>query len=195
MLSVNPPVQPNTETLPVRSLLSREAGQDHSTEDLEPTEKAADREDAVESDEDPVAVSDASREDSFGSHDESRAGADEYSVPLKLEDDRSTRTTCAADKENELPLGHGDRTLGEIDAFGMDKSMVIRSSGGGAKKTKRSVSCGGMLSNYSAGNGLTLSVGLCRKLGVKVVDVEDIDTYEGVLSPVRKTPGGRHLKL
>lgn len=37
---------------------------------------------------------------------------------------------------------------------------------------------------------------VCSKLGVKVVDVEDIDTYEGsVLSPVRKTPGGRHLKL
>lgn len=36
---------------------------------------------------------------------------------------------------------------------------------------------------------------VCSKLGVKVVDVEDIDTYEGVLSPIGKTPGGRHLKL
>lgn len=94
-------------------------------------------------------------------------------VPLKS-DSPPPRGSNAGDKENESPLGgghHGNRTLGEIDALGLDKSMVIRSSGGGPKKTK-------------------------RKLGVKVVDVEDIDTYEGsVLSPVRKTPGGRHLKL
>lgn len=178
----------------MRSPLSRETVRDHSGEDLEPTQKAADREDAVESDEGSETVSDASREDSFGPRDEARAEVDEYSVPLKMEDDRSTRTTGAADKENESPLGHGDRTLGEIDALGMDKSMVIRSSGGGAKKTKRSVSCGGVLFNYTAGNGLSLSIGLRRKLGVKVVDVEDIDTYEGVLSPIRKTPSdSRHF--
>ncbi|POY73326.1 hypothetical protein BMF94_3661 [Rhodotorula taiwanensis] len=169
LLSVDRPIQAKTETLPVRSPLSRETVRDHSGEDLEPTQKAADREDAVESDEGSETVSDASREDSFGPRDEARAEVDEYSVPLKMEDDRSTRTTGAADKENESPLGHGDRTLGEIDALGMDKSMVIRSSGGGAKKTK-------------------------RKLGVKVVDVEDIDTYEGVLSPIRKTPSdSRHF--
>ncbi|GAA5880323.1 hypothetical protein JCM3774_006728 [Rhodotorula dairenensis] len=94
----------------------------------------------------------------------------DFVVPLKAESPVSRHLVADTDgKENESPLRHGDRTLGEIDALGLDKSMVIRSSGGGAKKTK-------------------------RKLGVKVVDVEDIDTYEDVLSPIRKTPGGRHLK-
>ncbi|GAA5963860.1 hypothetical protein JCM8115_006357 [Rhodotorula mucilaginosa] len=112
------------------------------------------------------------REVSFAASSEYEAsGAGDGVVPLKS-DSPSPRGSNAGDKENESPLGghHGDRTLGEIDALGLDKSMVIRSSGGGTKKSK-------------------------RKLGVKVVDVEDIDTYEGVLSPIGKTPGGRHLKL
>lgn len=60
-------------------------------------------------------------------------------VPLKS-DSPPPRGSNAGDKENESPLGgghHGNRTLGEIDALGLDKSMVIRSSGGGPKKTKR----------------------------------------------------------
>ncbi|GAA5991219.1 hypothetical protein JCM10908_006590 [Rhodotorula pacifica] len=119
--------------------------------------------------------SDADGEASFeaNSSSDQETSARDFVVPLRSESDAAApvrRIDDKGDKENESPLGgHGDRTLGEIDALGLDKSMVIRSSGGGAKKTK-------------------------RKLGVKVVDVEDIDTYEGVLSPIRKTPGGRHLK-
>lgn len=72
-----------------------------------------------------------------------REATDRDSVaPLKLDSPPSRRHDAdadAGDKENESPLGHEDRTLGEIDALGLDKSMVIRSSGGGAKKSKRSV--------------------------------------------------------
>ncbi|BGP09522.1 hypothetical protein JCM10049v2_005395 [Rhodotorula toruloides] len=80
-----------------------------------------------------------------------------------------------ADKENEAPGsaasagtdGAGGDELDEADEFGLDKSMVIRSG----SKTKKSK----------------------RKLGAKVVDVEDIDTYEGILSPIRKTPSNRNF--
>ncbi|GJN90377.1 hypothetical protein Rhopal_003388-T1 [Rhodotorula paludigena] len=76
-----------------------------------------------------------------------------------------------SNKENEEPLsstpgnGDDDGEYGEADEFGLDRSMVIR-SGSKTKKTK-------------------------RKLGGKVVDVDDLDTFEGVLSPIRKTPSSR----
>jgi hypothetical protein len=79
------------------------------------------------------------REVSFAASSEYEAsGAGDGVVPLKS-DSPSPRGSNAGDKENESPLGghHGDRTLGEIDALGLDKSMVIRSSGGGTKKSKR----------------------------------------------------------
>ncbi|GEM08643.1 kinesin family member 20/23 [Rhodotorula toruloides] len=80
-----------------------------------------------------------------------------------------------ADKENKAPDsaasagtdGAGSDSVDGVDEFGLDKSMVI----GSGSKTKKSK----------------------RKLGAKVVDVEDIDTYEGVLSPIRKTPSNRNF--
>ncbi|GAA5841833.1 hypothetical protein JCM9279_003122 [Rhodotorula babjevae] len=73
-------------------------------------------------------------------------------------------------KENKAPTpedaahaeADDDEAYGEADEFGLDKSMVIR-SGSKSKKSK-------------------------RKLGVKVHDVDDLDTIEGILSPIRKTP-------
>lgn len=94
--------------------------------------------DADQHSEDDDTVSD--REVSFAASSEYEAsGARDGVVPLKS-DSPPPRGGNAGDKENESPLGgghYGDRTLGEIDALGLDKSMVIRSSGGGTKKTKR----------------------------------------------------------
>ncbi|GAA6003651.1 hypothetical protein JCM10207_003528 [Rhodosporidiobolus poonsookiae] len=77
----------------------------------------------------------------------------------------SIRPVSAAsrDKENapvSTPVQGGGED--DFDEFALDKSMVIR-SGTKSKKSK-------------------------RKLGAKVVDAEDLDTYaEGILSPIRKT--------
>ncbi|BGP33502.1 hypothetical protein JCM10296v2_005306 [Rhodotorula toruloides] len=95
-------------------------------------------------------------------------------VSLDSQTPISTPST-RADKENEAPgsaasagtEGAAGDELDEADEFGLDKSMVIRSG----SKTKKSK----------------------RKLGAKVVDVEDIDTYEGILSPIRKTPSNRNF--
>lgn len=101
------------------------------------------------------------------------------------------------EKENAAPTGNAtpgeeadDAEYAEADEFGLDKSMVIR-SGSKNKKTKR---CG-----YSSSSSRTslrplsspdpLPLPHARsKLGAKVHDVDDLDTFEGVLSPIRKTP-------
>lgn len=99
-----------------------------------------------------------------------------------------------SNKENEEPLsstpgnGDDDGEYGEADEFGLDRSMVIR-SGSKTKKTKRCVAPFSPLLAY------TLETDTYRlahsKLGGKVVDVDDLDTFEGVLSPIRKTPSSR----
>lgn len=112
-----------------------ESDADPATED--PSGSNAGTADIGQPSEDDDTVS--SREISFAASSEYEAsGAMDGVVPLKS-DSPPTRGSNAGDKENESPLGgrHGDRTLGEIDALGLDKSMVIRSSGGGTKKTKR----------------------------------------------------------
>lgn len=112
-----------------------ESDAEPATED--PSGSNAGTADVGQCSEDDDTVSD--REISFAaSSDHEASGARDGVVPLKS-DSPPPRGSNAGDKENESPLGghHGDRTLGEIDALGLDKSMVIRSSGGGTKKTKR----------------------------------------------------------
>ncbi|GAA6049064.1 hypothetical protein JCM3770_003869 [Rhodotorula araucariae] len=74
-------------------------------------------------------------------------------------------TPRSGGKENDAlsPVADEDEVYGEADELGFERSMVIR-SGSKVKKAK-------------------------RKLAAKVHDVDDLDTFEGVLSPIRKTPG------
>ncbi|BGP49705.1 hypothetical protein JCM10450v2_005610 [Rhodotorula kratochvilovae] len=91
-------------------------------------------------------------------------------APVKAE----AATPRGAGEGNDTPspaaAEDGDDEYGEADELGFERSMVIR-SGSKVKKAK-------------------------RKLGAKVHDVEDLDTFEGVLSPIRKTPstGSRAFK-
>ncbi|BGP56583.1 hypothetical protein JCM8202v2_004209 [Rhodotorula sphaerocarpa] len=124
---------------------------------------------------------------------------EDYVVPLRAEAEPAGDRGGLDEKENESPAASGDCTLGEIEALGLDKSMVIRSSGGASKKTKRfvGISFRDLLERAQADFPLyryrRLPLSPRSKLGVKVVDVDDIDTYEGVLSPVRNTPTSRHF--
>ncbi|GAA5900498.1 hypothetical protein JCM8208_000516 [Rhodotorula glutinis] len=119
----------------------------------------------VEQDELASADEGAPEADSDAGYDPSTAPTPTKEAPSQLSTPRT-----GGSKENEAPTpddaahaeADDDEAYAEADEFGLDKSMVIR-SGSKTKKTK-------------------------RKLGAKVHDVDDLDTFEGVLSPIRKTP-------
>ncbi|KPV74208.1 uncharacterized protein RHOBADRAFT_54059 [Rhodotorula graminis WP1] len=187
MLSPSPLAQSPLSRSPLATdsaMLAADSNVDAAVENLvpvaeadgEPQEQTA----APATAEDEPLVVDEQDELASADEGEIKAASDaEYDpspVPTPIKDTPSQLSTPRTGggggkgKENEAPTpddaalaeADDDEAYAEADEFGLDKSMVIR-SGSKTKKTK-------------------------RKLGVKVHDVDDLDTIEGILSPIRKTP-------